>query len=428
MKERDLITAIDLGSSKIAVIVGNYVDGEVNVEGYGTGESAGIRGGVVVDLKSAAECISEALEKAEKTAGVEISSAFVGVSGQHIRSLNSEGEINISTGQEEVEAVHLKGVMSKAKVEPPSLGMEMLHTLPSEFLLDGVGGVKNPLGLSCKELKVKVTSIAALTTAVQNILRCADLAELEVEQIILNIIADGEVVLYPEEKDLGVGLIDIGAHLTDIGIYRGEYPLYASALPYGGENLSRDIATHFHISLKEAERIKKIHGICLRYLLEGNKEITVEEPSALKSGSKDISKLALSELLEEKCEKFVSNISRRIEPFIPHLGSGIVITGGGSRLLGLKEMLEEKTGLPVRTGSVKKNIVSNSSRSNADFLSSSSPDDTKLEEPLLGYTTAMGIVVFAQYLKEKEKKFPWEKESLYDKTVGKVVNLIKNFF
>lgn len=428
MKEQELITAIDLGSSKVTVIIGNYVDGEVDVEGYGTEESVGVRGGVIVDLKLAAECISEAVRKAEKTAGVEINSAFVGISGQHIRSLNSEGKVDISVGQDEVEASHLKEVMAKANVEPPSLGMEMLHTLPSEFLLDGVRGVKTPLGLSCKELSVKVTSIAALTTAVQNVVRCLNLAELEVEQIVLNMIAAGEVILYPEEKDLGVGLIDIGAHLTDIGIYRGEYPIYTSVLPYGGENLSRDIATHFHISLKEADRIKENQGVCLRYLLEGNEEIAIEGSGVLKSGPRKISRLELSELLEEKCEKLVSNISRRIDPFIQYLGSGIVITGGNSRLLGLKEMLEEKTGLPVRVGSVRENIISNSSRTKADFLSQSPSDNLKLEESPLGYTTALGLIVFAQYLRNKEKKFPWEKENLYDKTVGKVVNWLRNFF
>ena len=414
MKEQELITGIDLGSSRIAVTIGSYQDGGVDIKGFGMKESAGMRGGVIVDLKSAAECIGEAVHEAEKSAGAEVESAFIGISGQHIHSSNGEAKLDMPPGQDEVEVKHLKEVISKAKDKPPSLGMETLHVLPSEFMLDGVGGIKDPLGLFCKELKAKVTSITALTTAVQNTVRCVNLAGLDVEQIILNMIATGEVILYPEEKDLGVCLVDIGSHLTDIAVYKGEYPVYVSALPYGGENLSRDIATHFHISLKEAEEIKKSRGVCLRYLLEDNADIY--KGKALKTSganSKKMSSLELAELLEEKCKMLISNIEKRMEPFLPHLGSGIVIAGGTSCLVGIKEVLEEKTALPVRIGKMKESVIS------------SMPEDKKDN---FAYATSVGLVVYGRNLRDRENNFPWEKESLYDRTVGKIVNLIKNFF
>ncbi len=414
MEEKKLITGIDLGSGKISVIIGDYKDGEINIKGYGIKESVGMRGGVVVDLKAVGECISEVVRKAEEKAGVEISSVFVSISGQHIQSANNEGKIVIPTDQEEIGIQHLKEVISKAKTNPPSLGLEVLHVLPSEFILDDVGGIKNPIGLFGKELKVKVTSIMGLTTATQNAIRCVNLTGLAVEQVILNMIAIGEVVLYSEEKNLGVCLIDIGAHLTNIAVYKGEYPVYSSALPYGGENLSRDIATHFHVSLKEAEEIKKNHGVSLRYLLDNNKEIYIENNNkSPKANSRKISRLELAEIIEEKCEMIVSNILKRIESFLPSMGSGIVITGGTSNLLGLNEMIEEKTGLPVRIGRIRAGVISNL------------PD---IDTDLSPHTTSLGLIAYGQRLRDKEKNFPWEKETMYDKTIGKVINWIKNFF
>lgn len=414
MEDKNLIAGVDLGSSKISVTIGDYKDGEINIKGYGMEESVGIRGGVVVDLKAAAECISGTVKKAEDKTGIEISSVFVGISGQHIQSSNNEGKIVMPTDQEEIEIQHLKEVISKARIPLPSLGMEVLHVLPSEFILDSIEGIKVPVGLFGKELKVKLTSITGLTTAIQNATRCVNLAGLDVEQIILNMIPTGEAVLYSEEKDLGVGLIDIGAHLTSIAVYKGEYPIYSSALPYGGENLSRDIATHFHITMKKAEEIKKNHGVSLRYLLDDNKEIHIESNNkSPKANPKTITRLELAEVIEEKCERVVSNILKRIENFLPSMGSGIVLTGGTSNLLGIKEMMEEKIGLPVRIGKIRPGLISNLSN---------------IETDLSPYTTSLGLIAYGYRLRNKGKYSPWEKENAYDKTAGKIINWIKNFF
>lgn len=407
MKDQELITGIDLGSSKIAVAIGDYKDGEINLKSYEIGESVGVRGGVIVDLKAASERIGELIQKAEKKAKTEISSVFIGISGQHIHSTNNEGKIAMSTDQEEIGVQHLKEVISKAKTNPSSLGLEILHILPSEFILDDSRGIKNPIGLFGKELKVKLTSVMGLTTAVQNAIRCVNLTGLDVEQVIVNMIATGEAVLYPEEKDLGAGLLDLGSHLTDIAIYKGEYPAYLSSLPYGGENLSREIATKLHISLKEAEEIKKSYGVALRYLLDSNKEINLG-----KMPSKKISRLELAEIIEEKSEMLVSHIFKRIENFIPFLGSGLVLTGGASNLTGLKEVIEQKTNLPVRIGGVRTNLLSEATRS------------CELNE----YATALGLIAYGKRFRDKEKNFPWEKENIYDKTIGRVVNWFKNFF
>ncbi len=396
-----------MGSGKIAVAIGDYKNGEIELKGYEITESVGIRGGVIVDLKAASECISSAIQKAEKKARAEINSVFVGISGQHIHSISNEAKINMPTDQEEIGAQHLKEVISKAKSTPSSLGLEVMHVLPSEFILDDLDGVKNPLGLFGKELKVKVTSVIGLTTAIQNAIRCFGLMALGVEQVVVGILATGEAILYPEEKDLGVGLIDLGSHLTDVAIYKGQYPTYLSSLPYGGENLSRDIATKFHISLKDAEEIKKSHGVALRYLLDSNEEINLKQTQ-----SKKISRLELAEIIESKTDMLVSHIIKRVENFLPFLGSGFVITGGTSNLVGLKEVIEQKTNLPVRMGKIRTDLLTEPTRS--------------LE--LDGYATALGLIVYGKSFREKETNFPWEKETIYDKTVGKIVNWIRNFF
>ncbi|MDD5455079.1 MAG: cell division protein FtsA [Candidatus Ratteibacteria bacterium] len=407
MEDKNLIAGIDLGSSKIAVAIGDCKNGEINLKSYETGESVGIRGGVVVDLKAASECIGRVIQRAEKKAKTEIISVFVGISGQHIHSNNNEGKISLSTDQEEIGVQHLKEVISKAKTTPSSLGLEVMHVLPSEFILDNVEGVKNPIGLFGKELKVKLTSVMGLTTAIQNAIRCINLIGLDVEQVVVNIIATGEAILFPEEKELGVGLIDLGSHLTDIAIYKGEYPAYLSSLPYGGENLSREIATRLHISLKEAEDIKKSHGVSLRYLLGSNEEINLG-----KMPPKKISRLELAEIIEEKSEMLVSHILERIENFLPFLGSGLVLTGGTSNLVGLKEVIEQKTNLPVRIGGIRADLLSEATR----YLE------------LNGYAASLGLIVYGKRVRDKEKNFPWEQENIYDKTIGRVVNWVKNFF
>ncbi|MBU1767729.1 MAG: cell division protein FtsA [Candidatus Omnitrophica bacterium] len=410
MENKNLITGIDLGSSKIAVAIGDCKDGEINLKSYEIEESVGIRGGVIVDLKAACECISRIIQKAEKNAKTEITSVFIGISGQHLHSNNNEGKISLSTDQEEIGVQHLKEVIFKAKTSPSSLGLEVLHVLPSEFILDNVAGVKNPIGLFGKELKVKLTSVIGITTAIQNAIRCVHLAGLDVEHVIANMIATGEAILYPEEKDLGVGLIDLGSHLTDIAIYKGEYPAYLSSLPYGGENLSREIATRLHVSLKEAEEIKKSHGVCLRYLLDNNEEINFGKPTA-----KKIRKLELVEIIEEKSEMLVSHIFARIGNYLPLLGSGIVLTGGTSNLVGLKEVIEQKMNLPVRIGGIRTDLIAN-------------PSIFQKPSESMEYATSLGLIAYGKRVRDKEKNFPWEKENIYDKTIGKVFNWIKNFF
>jgi len=407
MEENKLIAGVDLGSSKIAVAIGDYKNGEVELKSYEMTESVGIRGGVIVDLKAANNCINNVIQKAEKKVKAEINSVFVGISGQHIHSVSNEGKINMPTDQEEIGIQHLKEVILKAKSKPSSLGLEVMHVLPSEFILDDLGGVKNPLGLFGKDLKVKVTSVIGLTTAIQNAIRCFGLMALGVEQVVVSMLATGEAILYPEEKDLGVGLIDLGSHLTDIAIYKGEYPVYLSSLPYGGENLSREIATKFHISLREAEEIKKKYGVALRYLLDNSEEIILGQAQP-----KKINRLELAEIIEGKSEMLVSHIIKRIENFLPFLGSGFVLAGGTANLAGLKEVIEQKTNLPVRIGKIRTNLLYEPMRS--------------LE--LEGYATALGLIVYGERFRNREKNFPWEKETVYDKTIGRLVSWIKNFF
>ena len=416
MEHEELITGIDLGSSKVSVAIGNYQDGEFNIRGYGISESPGVRGGVVVDLQEQAKCIGDVVRKAESQAGEEVSSVFVGISGQHIRLTTKEGRISIPGTYEEISIQQTREVIAHARSEPESLGMDVIHVLPSQFILDGSEGIKNPVGLFGRELRVKVTTITALTTATQNIIRCMNMAGLEVEDVILSTLATGEVLLYPEEKDLGVGLIDIGGQLTDIAVFKGEAPVYFSSIPYGGENLTRDIATNFHISLKEAERIKKEHAVALRYLLEENHQIEVRSESSSGYRERKIGSLELAEITEKKCEMIISHILKRIEKFFPYLGSGIVLTGGTSLLPGLKEMMEEEADLPVRIGRMAKNVIRGPGERSRESSST------------LPYLTCIGLVALGERTRRKEEIYPWERETFYDKTIGKFINWIRGFF
>jgi cell division protein FtsA len=346
--EDNLIIGLDIGTTKICAVVGELSTDGVDIVGIGTHPSVGLRKGVVVNIESTVNSIKKAVEEAELMAGCEIRSVYAGIAGGHIKAFNSHGVIAVKT--REVTRSDIERVIDAAKAIAIPLDREVIHVLPQEFIVDDQDGIQDPLGISGVRLEVKVHIITGAVTSAQNIIRCANKSGLDVSDIVLESIASGETVLTPEEKELGVALIDFGGGTTDLAIFSNSCIKHTAVLALGGNNLTNDIAIGLRTPHQAAERIKKSHGCCLTSMI--NKEETIEVPSVGGRKPRILSRQILGEILEPRVEEIFSLINREIikSGYAETLASGVVITGGASLLEGIPELAEQIFNLPSRRG------------------------------------------------------------------------------
>jgi len=352
MPKNSYIVGFDIGTKKIAAIIGEITeDRKIEIIGIGTADSKGLRKGVVVNLEGTVEAIKKAQEEAELMAGVEIDSAFIGISGAHIKSFNSRGVIAVSGKNKEITHDDIKRVIDQSKAVSIPPDREIIHIIPQEFVVDEQDGIKDPLGMSGIKLEVNVHIVTGAITSVQNLRTCVVRAGIEIEQLILNQIAASSSILTHDEMELGVGLIDIGGGTTEIAIFERGSLWYTSIIPIGGDNFTNDIAVGLRTPIPEAEKIKKKFG-CAAAPLEDEQE-TIEVPSVGRGKKPRIlSRQILADIIHPRAEeifRLVDNDIKRMG-YEKSLNSGIVLTGGTALLDGLEEIAEEIFDLPVRRG------------------------------------------------------------------------------
>ncbi|MFZ2054482.1 MAG: cell division protein FtsA [Candidatus Aminicenantales bacterium] len=352
MPKNNYIVGLDIGTKKVAAIIGEITeDRKVEVIGIGTAESKGLRKGVVVNLEATTAAIKKAQEEAELMAGVEIDSAFVGISGAHIKSFNSRGVIAVSGKNREIAREDIRRVIDQSKAVSIPPDRDIIHVIPQEFVVDEQDGIKAPLGMSGIKLEVNVHIVTSAITSVQNLRTCVERAEIEIEQVVLNQIATASAVLTHDEKELGVGLIDIGAGTTEVAIFERGSLWYTSIIPIGGDNFTNDIAVGLRTPIPEAEKIKKKFG-CVAVPTVDEQE-TIEVPSVGKARKPRIlSRQILFDIIQPRAEEIFRLVDGDIKRmgYEKSLNSGIVITGGTALLEGLEEVAEEIFDLPVRRG------------------------------------------------------------------------------
>jgi cell division protein FtsA len=352
MPKNSYIVGLDIGTKKIAVIIGEVTEEKkVEIIGIGTAESRGLRKGVVVNLDSTVDAIKKAQEEAELMGGVEIDAAFIGISGAHIKSFNSRGVIAVSGKNREIGREDIKRVIDQSKAVSIPPDREIIHIIPQEFVVDEQDGIKDPLGMNGIKLEVNVHIVTGATTSVQNLRTCVTRAGIEIEQIVLNQIATSSSVLTHDEKELGVGLIDIGGGTTEVAIFERGSLWYTSVIPIGGDNFTNDIAVGLRTPIPDAEKIKKKYG-CVSHPLVEEQE-TIEVPTVGR-GKKPrvLSRQLLADIIYPRAEeifRLVDNDIKRMG-YEKSLNSGIVLTGGTALLDGLEEVAEEIFDLPVRRG------------------------------------------------------------------------------
>jgi len=353
--ERNLIVGLDIGTTKVAAIVGEITsDGNIGVIGIGQASSRGLKKGVVVNLESTVLSIQRAIEEAELMAGCQIKSVFAGIAGSHIRSLNSHGIVAIK--DKEVTQYDIDRVIDSARAVALPADQKILHILPQEFLIDMQEGIKEAIGMSGTRLEAKVHMVTSSVSAQQNIIKCIRRCGLEVDDIVLEQLASCNAVLTEDEKELGVCLIDIGGGTTDIAVFAEGAIKHTAVIPIAGDQVTNDIAVALRTPTHNAEEIKRKYACALTQL--ANIEGTIDVPSIGDRGPRKISMQNLAEIIEPRYEELLMLVQSELRRsgYEELIAAGIVLTGGSSKVTGLIELAEEIFHMPVRMG-VPQNVT-----------------------------------------------------------------------
>ncbi len=347
-KRDELVVGLDIGTTKICAIVGEVADDGVNIIGIGSYPSRGLRKGVVVNIESTVEAIKKSVEEAELMAGCDITGVFAGISGSHIRGINSRGIVAVK--DKEVRPSDVKRVVDAAQAIAIPMDREVIHVIPQEFIIDEQDGVKDPVGMSGVRLEAKVHIVTATVSAAQNIIKCCNRAGLTVHEVVLQHLAGAEATLQQDEKELGAVLVDIGGGTTDIAIYHGGSVMYTSVLPIGGNHFTNDVAVGLRTPAHEAEKVKQKYGCVLTSMVQ--KEESIEVASVGGRNPRVLSRRILAEILEPRVEELFQLVRQEIvrSGFEDRVTAGIVLTGGCSALEGMPDLAEQVLNLPVRRG------------------------------------------------------------------------------
>ncbi len=349
-RERYLV-GLDVGTSKVAALVGEILDDQnLDVVGLGVAESKGIRRGVVVSLEAAVGSIKKAIEEAELMAGVEIDSVYLGLSGPHVKGFNSRGVVAVAGKNREISHEDVRRAIDAAKAVALPSGREILHVLPQDFVVDEQDGIGDPVGMTGARLEVNVHIVTGSSSSIQNIVACVNRAGVRVVDTVLEHLAASEAVLTPDEKDLGVTLVDIGGGTTDVAIFERGSLWHTGVIAVGGDHFTNDIAVGLRTPVPEAEKIKRKSGCAMSAMVDD--EETIEVASVGGRRPRVMARRILAEILQPRAEEVFNLVWDEIRKagYEKSLNSGIVLTGGGALLDGVAEVAEQIFDLPIRRG------------------------------------------------------------------------------
>ena len=345
---KDLVVGLDIGTSKIMAVVAEVMpSGQLKLAGFGISESHGLKRGVVVNIDATVQSIQAALKEAEFMADCKITRVFTGITGSHIRGINSSGMVAVK--DKEVTASDVARVIETARAINISTDQRLLLVEPQEFVIDNQD-VKEPIGMSGIRLEAKVHIVTGAQSAAENIIKCVRRCGLEVDQLMLNPLASSEAVLTEDEKELGVALVDIGAGTTDVAVFSGGAIRHTAVIPIAGDLITNDIAMALRTPTKDAEEIKVLSG-CAKQLL-ADPDAQVEVPGLGDRAPRMLSRQALAGVIEPRVEEIFSLVQQVIRDsgFEEVLSSGIVLAGGSAVMPGMIELGEDIFLKPVRRG------------------------------------------------------------------------------
>ncbi len=345
---KDVVVGLDIGTAKVMAVVAEVLPGgELKLAGLGVAPSNGLKRGVVVNIDATVHSIQQALKEAELMADCKIQRVYTGITGSHIRGLNSSGMVAVK--DKEVTPADVARVVETAKAINISSDQRLLLVEPQEFIIDGQD-VKEPIGMSGMRLEAKIHIVTGAQSAAENIIKCVRRCGLEVEQLMLNPLASSQAVLTDDERELGVALVDIGAGTTDVAIFTGGAIRHTAVLPIAGDLITSDIAMALRTPTKDAEDIKVESGYAKQLLADP--EAQVEVPGLGDRSPRMLSKQALAGVIEPRVEEIFSLVQQVIREsgYEEVLSSGIVLTGGSCVMPGMVELGEDIFLKPVRRG------------------------------------------------------------------------------
>jgi cell division protein FtsA len=349
-KTQTIVTGLDVGTTKVCAVIGEVTPTGVDVIGIGQHPSRGLRKGVVANIEATVEAIKHAVTEAERTAGIEVDAVYASVGGGHLRGINSQGVVAVQGRTREVTPADVARAVDAARAIslPPDRGV--LHALTQGFSVDDQDGIREPAGMLGGRLGVSVHLVTGAATAVQNVVRSVNRAGLTVEDVVLQALASAESVLTPDERDLGVLLVDMGGGTTDVAVFRDGAVWHTAVIPLGGDHITNDIAVGLRTPAPDAEELKKVYGCAQAGLVL--EEETVEVPSIGGRKPRVLSRRTLARIVQARVEEILTLVARSVtEAGLDDAATaGVVVTGGATVMEGVPELAETIFDLPVRRG------------------------------------------------------------------------------
>ncbi len=351
MARSEVITGLDVGTTKVCALIAEITEqDQIQIIGIGEAPSFGMKKGVVVDIEATTKAIEEAITKASRQAARQVDAVYVGVTGDHIGSLNSVSSIAITHPDREITAHDVERVLEASRVIVLPPDRQILHAIPRSYTIDGQNGVRQPIGMSGTRLEVETHIVHGATTFIQNVTKCVERAGYEVAEEVLEPVATGEAVLLPAERQLGVCLVDIGGGTSDVAVFEHGSIFYSAVVPVGGVHVRNDVAYGLTVAHEEAERLKVQSGSAVADLVPEDEIITVQQVG--REHSRKLRRRALVPIIQARMEELFELVKEELvrSDSLHRIPTGLVISGGGSQLRGCAEVAERVIGVPVRIG------------------------------------------------------------------------------
>lgn len=352
MANEDMIVGLDIGTTKVCVIIGQVGEqGSVEITGVGITPSRGLRRGVVINIDATVKAIASAMEEAEMMSGREVQTVYAGIAGGHIEGVNSKGVVAVTGKKREIDKDDIDRVIDAARAIVIPMDREVLHVIPQEYIVDGQGGIRSPQGMIGVRLEAEVHIVTGAVSSAQNIIRCVNRSGFKVNDIVLEPIAAARSVLTSDEKELGVLLVDLGGGTTDVLVYHEGVPHHTEVLALGGDHVTSDLSIMLRTPTEAAEQIKRDAACCYLPALDDPDAETIisgvgGRPPYI------VTRRELAEIVQPRMSEMLSSVKAQIETagFLDRLSGGVVLTGGGALMPGTAELASEVFELPARIG------------------------------------------------------------------------------
>ncbi|MFP4620204.1 MAG: cell division protein FtsA [Bacteroidales bacterium] len=390
-----LVAAVDIGTTKVATIVGKMKEnGKVQIMGVSKTPSTGIKRGVVQNIDETVNAIKKTVSEVQAASGTKFSNVFVGIAGQHIKTIRNRGYINRNSSEDEITREDIDALIREMYNISIDVGEEIVHVLPQNFIVDNETGIKNPVGMLGRRVEANFHIVIGQITSARNIGKCINKADLNLNELILQPLASSTAILTADEKEAGVTLVDIGGGTTDVAVYYDDIIRHTAVIPFGGDVVTKDIKEGCSILQRQAELLKIQYGSALGDLAREDEVVSI--PGISGREPKEITLKSLAYIIQSRMEEILNAVLYEIENsgYYERLSAGIVITGGGALLKDLPQLVKFVTGMDVRLGYPAVNLAAESVEI--------------VNDPI--FSTSVGLVLRGYEIYQQDKEKYEEKE------------------